>query len=314
MIMIKIEKYIPTQCAEWNKFVDETKNGTFMHKREYMDYHNSRFSDFSLIAYAGSKIIGVLPANRCDNTLYSHQGLTFAGWLTQSQHFDVSNMLQIFDAMRIFLQENGIKELIYKASPHIYHQYPADEDLYAIFRNNGTLISSNISSTVSQDTPLLFNENARRAVKSATQHGVVISETTDFAPYWKLLTETLNARHGVNPVHTLQEIELLHSRFPLNIRLFTASLGETLLGGVVVYLSINVAHAQYIAASEEGCEKKVLPLIFNQLISEDFSCAKYFDFGISNEQNGLILNEGLSMQKSGMGGRGIVYNTYKLNY
>ena len=36
------------------------------------------------------------------------------------------------------------------------------------------------------------------------------------------------------------------------------------------------------------------------------------DFGISTEQGGLYLNEGLSSQKFRMGGRGIVYNTYEI--
>ena len=37
----------------------------------------------------------------------------------------------------------------------------------------------------------------------------------------------------------------------------------------------------------------------------------YFDFGISNEDHGQWLNEGLVQQKSRLGGRGIVYNSYK---
>ena len=38
---------------------------------------------------------------------------------------------------------------------------------------------------------------------------------------------------------------------------------------------------------------------------------KYFDFGISTEHNGRLLNEGLIYQKEGFGGRGICYDTYE---
>ena len=38
-----------------------------------------------------------------------------------------------------------------------------------------------------------------------------------------------------------------------------------------------------------------------------------FDFGISTEQGGRYLNEGLIFQKEGFGARTVVYDTYELN-
>ena len=312
--MVKISVYSPAQHSEWNHFVYGAKNSTFMHLREYMDYHSSRFTDNSLIAYQNNKIIGVLPANRVGDTLYSHQGLSYAGWLVQTKHFDVTNMLRIWDAMAEFLPTIGIKRLVYKPSPHIYHSYPAEEDLYAIFRHNGVITSTTISTVIPIAEAIRFNENSRRAVRLAQKEGIVIHETTDFAPYWDVLTELLNERYGVNPVHTLAEINLLHSLFPINIRLFTANLGDEVLGGTLIYHTGLVAHAQYIAASQKGKAMKVLPIIFDHLINIEFSQTRYFDFGTSNEQGGRVLNEGLVMQKTGMGGRGIVYNTYTIEF
>ena len=106
---------------------------------------------------------------------------------------------------------------------------------------------------------------------------------------------------------------LLQGRFPENIRLYTATLGNELLSGVVMYYSHPVAHCQYIGSSPKGKESKALTLLFAQLIDE---CARqgyrYFDFGISNEDHGRYLNEGLVIQKSRLGGRGIVYNTFEV--
>lgn len=74
-----------------------------------------------------------------------------------------------------------------------------------------------------------------------------------------------------------------------------------------------MAHSQYIASSPRGRELKALPLLFDTLIkSAQEAGYKYFDFGISNENHGRYLNSGLVQQKSRMGGRGIVYNTYKI--
>lgn len=312
--MVKLALYSPNQKTEWNDFVSSTKNATFIHLRDYMDYHSARFTDSSIIAYKDNKILAVLPANRVGNILYSHQGLTFGGWLTQTKHFDITTMLQIFEALHEFLPTIGISKLIYKTVPYIYHSYPAEEDQYAIFRNGGKLIASNISATVPLENALRFNENSRRAMKYAKSEGITVVETEDFAPYWEVLSTLLHDRYDTTPVHTLEEINLLKSRFPKNIRLFTANSKGRVLGGVLIYHTGQVAHSQYIAASEEGKEKKVLPLIFDHLIHNVFKDCKYFDFGTSNEDNGRYLNEGLSMQKTGMGGRGVVYNTYEINF
>ena len=312
--MTKIALYSPMQQTEWDHFVYQAKNATFMHMREYMDYHSSRFTDCSLIAYQNNKMIGVMPANRDGDTLYSHQGLTYGGWLVPAKHFDITHMLRIWDTMADTLTQMGISHLVYKPSPHIYHSYPAEEDLYAIFRHNGHITATTISTVVPIARALRFNENSRRAIRLARKEGVTVNETDDYAPYWDVLTRLLNDRYGVDPVHSLAEISLLHSLFPINIRLFTANLGDEVLGGVLVYHTGLVARAQYIAASPRGKELKILPLVFDHLINNVFAQTRYFDFGTSNEQGGRILNEGLVMQKTGMGGRATVYNTYTIDF
>lgn len=310
--MVELELYTPELHDTWNTHVDGSKNATFMHKREYMDYHSDRFQDCSLIARSKGKIIAVLPANRADVTLYSHQGLTFGGWLVPTKHFDITNMLEIFDAMKSFLPSIGINELIYKPSPHIYHTYPAEEDLYAIFVHKGTLIETNVSTTIPIGEAIRFNENSRRAINTAIRNGISISETEDLSAFWEILTQLLNSKYGVNPVHTLEEINLLKKRFPKNIRLFVGSIGDRILGGTLIYDTQRVAHAQYISSTNEGREKGILPMLFKHLIDNEFANRQYFDFGISNEEHGRYLNRGLVMQKTGMGGRAIVHNTYRI--
>ena len=60
--MFEIERYTPAKKDEWDQFVRQSKNGTFLFLRDYMDYHSDRFADFSLVARDGEKIIAVLPA------------------------------------------------------------------------------------------------------------------------------------------------------------------------------------------------------------------------------------------------------------
>ena len=48
--MITIRRYAPADKPLWDGFVALSKNATFLHYRDYMDYHSDRFSDFSLMA------------------------------------------------------------------------------------------------------------------------------------------------------------------------------------------------------------------------------------------------------------------------
>ncbi|MBR5171340.1 MAG: GNAT family N-acetyltransferase [Muribaculaceae bacterium] len=307
--MVKIEKYTTQSRQEWDEAVRNSRNGTFMHLRDYMDYHSDRFADFSLMARDCDKILAVLPACREGNTLYSHRGLTYGSWLVPLRHFDVTTMLSVWDSAIEFLQNEGIEKIIYKPVPHIYHRYPCEEDLYAIFRVGGVLTESNISTTIDLDEPLPFDRGNKRNVNLALKSGVKVAESDDWQGYWHLLDTLLMEKYGKHPVHSLDEIMLLHSRFPENIKLYTATLGDEILAGVVMYYCGNeVAHCQYIASSERGREFKALTLLFDYLIKESSQAGyRYFDFGISTENGGLYLNEGLVRQKCRMGGRGIVY-------
>ena len=105
----------------------------------------------------------------------------------------------------------------------------------------------------------------------------------------------------------------MKSRFPSEIRLFTACNSNGVVGGCLVFETSRVAHIQYISANEEGRQSGALDLIFDYLINNTFKNKKYFDFGISTENGGDILNTGLISQKEGFGGRGIAYDIYKIN-
>lgn len=311
MSMISIIKYQADMAQRWDEFVKESRNGTFLHQRGYMDYHSDRFTDCSLIACQDGKWCALLPACVDGDTLYSHRGLTYGSWLLPLKHFDVTIMVEVMDAALQWMQDNGIKQLVYKPVPHIYHRYPCEEDLYALFRHHAVLDETNISTTIDLTCPLPLDRGNKSGANAARKAGIQVGPSEDWQGYWQLLSSLLDERYGTRPVHSLDEIMLLRDRFPENIKLYTATLEGQLLAGVVMYLSRPVAHCQYIGASPMGKDSKALTLLFSHLI-ELYKDAgyRYFDFGISNEDHGRYLNEGLVRQKSRLGGRGIVYNTF----
>lgn len=310
--MFEITRYSADKKAEWNDFISRSKNGTFLFNRNYMDYHSDRFDDHSLMFYIKDRLYAVLPANVKDGTLYSHQGLTYGG-LVMDDSVSANDTVELFSEMNSCLKTDGIAKVVYKVMPWIYHNVPAEEDIYAIFRTcNAKLIAREISSTIIMDNKIKWHRDRRYGINKAHNNGVTVSRSNDLAAFWQILTSNLGNKYGVKPVHTLEEMQLLQSRFPDNIVLYVAKKDNEVLGGTVLYITSQVIHAQYISASPEGKRLRVIDAIYDVILNHDYSCFhKYFDFGKSTEQNGLYLNESLIYQKEGFGGRGVCYDTYE---
>ena len=105
--MLKIKRYDHTQKLVWDNFLENCKNATFLFKRDFMDYHKSRFDDFSMMIYRGSKLIALVPGNIDLNNVYSHQGLTYGGILIHSDSKFIE-YLEIFTEVLTFLKKNQL--------------------------------------------------------------------------------------------------------------------------------------------------------------------------------------------------------------
>ena len=308
--MFEIRRYTKDMADSWNQFVETSKNGTFLLNRQYMDYHSDRFCDHSLMVYRRGRLYALLPGNVSGDTFYSHQGLTYGG-LIMNDKVTAADVVQIFKLLNAQLQSEGLHHVVYKPVPWIYGHQPSEEDLYALVEVCGARISRGLSSTICREHQNQWYRIRECGARHARQAGVTIQETDDYRAFWQILSTNLQTRYGLNPVHTVDEIELLHRRFPENIRLFVALYQGEVVGGTVLYISDCVVHSQYIAASPLGKQLHALDLLFQVVISTALETHAYFDFGISTEKHGTYLNESLIYQKEGFGGRGICYDWYE---
>lgn len=312
--MISIERYTPSDAARWDEFARDSSNATFLHLRGYMDYHSDRFSDCSLMAFdKKGRLVAMLAANIDGTTLYSHQGLTYGGWITARCHFDTQTMLDVWDAAIAWMKDHGITDLVYKAIPHIYQRYPADDDIYALYRHGATIEWCQISSALPLESEWLPNKENRRMMRLAQKSGITISRSTDFEGYMKILSRRLEERYGTTPVHSLEEMLLLASRFPENIRLITATDGEcNPLAGTILYITDTTVHTQYIATTDRARSDGLFPAIVEYVIAHECEGRQWLDFGTSCEDHGMTLNAGLNYQKYSLGGRPLAYTAYHL--
>jgi hypothetical protein len=296
---------------EWNLFVAASKNGTFLFDRHFMDYHSDRFCDHSLLVYRDQRLYALLPANQKDDTLVSHGGLTYGGLVTDSR-CSAKGVLDAFTAINEYLRQQGFRHVVYKAVPWIYHQLPAEEDLYALTSVcHARLTIRDISSAIIGDRKIRFSESRKSGIRKAHRQGLTIAESTDFAAFWQILNENLTGKYGVRPVHSVAELELLHSRFPEKIRLYMAFDGETPVGGTLLFLTPQVLHTQYISANAFGKQHGAIDLLFDHLINNTYKDYPYIDFGKSTVSDSADLNEQLIFQKEGFGARAVCYDTYE---
>ncbi len=315
--MISISRYTPDRQQEWDDFVLKARNATFLFMRAYMDYHSDRFTDHSMMwRNENGKLIAVMPANIDGDTLWSHQGLTYGGMLFDEKML-VSEVGQAFKLLLRMMHDNGIRSLYYKPVPSIYHRLPSEDDEYWLWRYRATLTGCNISAATRLDADHIPMHSRKRSYcNRCIREGFTINRDTPLDLFWPVLTENLHTTYGASPVHTLEEMQRLKANFPDEIKCWTVAGPEgNILGGAILYVTPCVVHTQYISASEEGKQSHALDYLFTEAVRHfsDEGIHRFFDFGTSNEQGGMVLNDSLIMQKEGFGGRGIAYKTYVIS-
>lgn len=308
----RIEKYNESLYMQWNDLIERSKNGTFLLQRDFMEYHSDRFDDFSLLVFDGDQAIAALPAHRINDLAYSHWGLTYGG-LVYDDKVKLTDVIFIVQSILQCLENNGIIKLYIKLIPSIYHKCPAEELSYVLFVASAKLIRRDSLAVCDLTNAARFTKTRRESIRRGIKNNLVIKEEPEFRLFWeKILIPNLTYKHQIKPVHTVEEISLLHSRFPENIRHFNVYYNNEIVAGTTVFVSDNVAHPQYISGQKNKNELGSLDYLYDHLITKVFADKKYFDFGISNEGAGRKLNEGLVFWKESFGARTIVQDFYEV--
>jgi len=309
--MFTIVRYSTDRHDAWNSYVAKARNATFLFYREYMDYHSDRFRDHSLMFYVGNHLHSVMPAHEVGEIFCTHRGLTYGG-LLMDENVTTADVVTLFDELNGYLSGQGFKKVLYRAIPWVYHRLPAEEDLYAMFWKCGARLQQRMSGTVIvMGEHLRWRKDHRRRLKQAQEAGITVKADASLAEFWPVLNDNLMRKFQAQSVHTLEEIELLKARFPDNIIQYSAYLEGQIVGGITFYVMGHVLHGQYSGTTDDGKRLGAMEAIYHQVMYHDYANMRYLDFGTSNEQGGVVLNEGLIAHKEGYGGRTVCYDTYE---
>lgn len=309
----KIIKYTSEHYQKWNNFVAKSKNATFLFHRDFMEYHSDRFQDFSLLVFdENENLKAILPANISNEKVFSHQGLTYGGMVIDST-LKLEKFITIYTEILLFLNENGIKTIDFKLIPNIYCSQPSEEINYALFLSEAKLKRRDSLVTVDLQSSFKIDLNRVEGVKRAEKLGLEIKKTSDLSSFWKeVLIPNLEAKHDAKPVHTLEEIESLQEKFPNNIIQYNVCQNDEIIAGTTLFIDRKTVHVQYISAVGDKNQHGALDYLFHYLITKVYADFDYFDFGISNENQGKNINKGLQYWKETFGARTFVQDFYEV--
>jgi len=279
--------------------------------RDFMEYHQDSFEDFSLLIFNQEKLVAVLPANKIRNKIFSHQGLTYGGFVFSNKVAFQTVLGSVMSLLK-YLSENNIQAIVLKQLPKIYHLRPSDEMDYLLFILKAKLVRKNLSMTIPLNNTMNYSKLRTRKIKMALSSDLRIIIDEDFSSFWnEVLIPNLRNKYGVKPVHSLSEINYLHEKFPNKIKQYNVYMNGEILAGCTVFETKKVAHLQYISTKKDK-NVGALDFLINELIYEVYKDKEYFDFGISNENEGKNINLGLLNWKQSFGASPVIHDFYEI--
>jgi len=309
----RVEKYTKENRLAWDTFISGAKNATFLFARDFMEYHSDRFTDYSLLVYKDDLLYAVLPANIVGDKLYSHKGLTY-GSLVLSKSAKLLYTFEAFKALLAFLNAKAISTLELRNIPTFYNTMPSDELSYFLFKANATLIKRDALMVIDTSTKIKFQKNRREGINKAKRNGLTIAVDDNFEGFWnEILIPNLQKKHGVAPVHSLEEIQLLAAKFPDHIKQVNVYKDNVIVAGTTLFLTKTTIHPQYVSGNSDKNAFGSLDLAYDYIINHFDSSKRYFDFNISSEENGTALNSGLIFWKESCGARTYVADNYLID-
>tara|TARA_R110002073_G_scaffold128999_1_gene274971 strand:+ start:21162 stop:22097 length:936 start_codon:yes stop_codon:yes gene_type:complete len=305
-----IVKYNVTHREQWNEFVKDALKSTFLFHRDFMEYHSDRFLDHSLLFFKNDAIVAVLPGNQTEGLFISHQGLTYGGFVYGKM--SSKDMLQIMELLLSYLKINGFKKIIYKALPNIFQSSFHEVDLYALHIKKFKLDRRDLSFVIDLKSEIKYAKDRKYRINKSKRNGLTIQKSEDFKAFMQIVNDNLQSKYNKQAIHTADEIKRLYAKFPDNIKLLVVhDSNDALVGGSLLFLDNNFIHTQYLHSNLSGKKLDAKEFLVDHLIQSNKSY-NYLSFGISTENEGKYLNEGLASYKEGFGARCIVHDFYEL--
>lgn len=306
---MEFKVYTKTDKKQWDQFIDNADNGTFLFKRDYIEYHSDRFTDHSLLVFHKDKLIALIPANIDNDKFFSHQGLTFGG-IVFKPNLSFQKINNIIIALNEHLTLNKFKSMRIKIQPYFYskNQQQAEALTYQLLQLESSL---NIGAVINCSN----HQFPKRCIRTNKLDEYNYKLSNQLESFWSILEYNLENYHNAKPVHTLNEIKYLQGLFPNNIALVVVKHKDTGLihSGAILYINKQTVKVQYLATSDEGRNNRSSDILYYQIINSYRNQYSYIDFGTNMNPDNTI-NNSLIQTKEKFGASIYPVITYEKNF
>lgn len=267
-----------------------------------MEYHAERFIDYSLLCYKDQNLVAICPAHKVGEELKSHLGLTYGGVLWSSD-VNFIESIELANALKKFIRGEGFITFGIKGIPEFYLNQELKNMSIKLY-SGSTLDGFESVFAIDYSQQLSIHKTKLKHYRKGHEKGFRIECTSNFSTFWnEVLIPRLQSKHGVKPVHSLEEIELLASRFPAKILQYNIRLGSHILAGITVFDKGEVIKSQYGATTKQGEKYRALEYLFLHLIYKyQAEGRSYFSMGTAGDRRFPEgINPGLKKQKEELG-------------
>ena len=275
-----------------------------------MEYHSDRFQDYSMMVFEEGKLVSVIPANKVENTVFSHQGLTYGGFVF-GESLSIDEINNIVTVVLEFLKNNEVVEFVIKEIISIYNGLG---DFTSILKLNGfEVFTSKTNLAVDFKSDFKISKSKLKHFKRISSIGLEIKKEDDLSAFWNLvLIPRLQQKFNSKPVHSIDEITFLKEKFANNIFQYNVYLEDEILAGITIFKTDKVVKSQYGAITESGEKYRALDYLYINLINEYSNKFDFFDMGTVDDDSELGYNVGLLNQKKELGCVVFEQNFYRL--
>lgn len=313
---MEVQRFTEKDHKKWEDFVAGANNGTVFHTLKFLSYHPAeRFKNHHLLIKENENIIALFPAVREDQTIISHQGASYGGFVLRNGigshdiYLTVGHLLE-------HLKSEGINKVILTQPPLVYCREPNQYIDFALMKHGFQYRKRELTAVIPLDVaePMLaFHADARRSTKKAFREGITVRLSDDVAGYYDILKNNLGMRHNVSPTHTLSELVKLKNLLNDHIQLFGVFLKEKMIGGMIVFIvNQNVILAFYISHDNRYQQYRPVNILFHEVIvwgrNRGF---KYLDLGTFTLN--MEPNWGLGRFKENFNARGFLRDTFEID-
>lgn len=316
-----IKQYEDKYYEKWNKFVEDSTNGTLFHRLDFLDYHQDRFTQNThhILFFKGEAIVAVMPM-----AIFSYGDLKVAkspyggsfGGLVLRANVSLSESQALIAALIDYCIGESIASLEMVTAPNLYTDGNFENIEYSLLAGGFELSAADLFSIVRLPETLetlwnRFQGRARSTIRKYENTFKIIENVTVDQFYPILMQD--KARHNSNPTHSLEELTFLKEKFPDQIIIDIAEHETGALAGVCYFRNRKTIDSTFYMAQEDKAVglngTNILVYIGMQRAIKN-NCS-WFDFG-SSTFGYNVDNYGVSKFKESFGAQGFLRKKYVL--